>query len=450
MNLEFEKIIIKAIYLNPTVRDKILPVLDVKWFNNNLNLGKIVKSIIAFNNQYEAMPNTIEIRRLLNDDELIKEFDSCMSIPDEEIDTKFIIKEIEKFVQLKKLWQSASNIVDYCKSPNDVETSNNSFAEQVVEAETFNFDSSVGISFFEDTEKIYEDAISNEKIYGTGVQAIDDLLNGGLYEKSLYLLLAPTNIGKTLMMCSLSTNMVRANYNVLYVTFEDSETKIAKRIAQNMFDVTQEQLKLMTLDDYNKCWTKTKANIKSNLIIKEFPEDSTNALMLEACIKELADKKGFKPDVVFIDYIGCMIPNGRENNSANSNTLLLKVAMQTRALAMKYGFPIVSGAQVNRGGYDSADVGLNDAADSFGQHTKADAVLAITQTPEFKEQNLYHVKLSKTRFGNNRGDDKAIQVDIDKQRIYDLPDYTRKTTASVKDFKMNNVNKKINTLDDFL
>ena len=82
--------------------------------------------------------------------------------------------------------------------------------------------------------------------------------------------------------------------------------------------------------------------------------------------------------------------------------------------------------------------------------SKADAVLAITQTPEFKEQNLYHVKLSKTRFGNNRGDDKAIQVDIDKQRIYDLPDYTRKTTASVKDFKMNNVNKKINTLDDFL
>lgn len=288
-----------------------------------------------------------------------------------------------------------------------------------------------GFSYMDEPERIYEEVIKNEKVIGTGIKALDELLKGGCHEKSITLLLSPTNVGKTLIMCGLSANMIRAGYNVLYITFEDSENKIGQRVTQNLFDLSRDELKSMTLEDYKKCWKAHKATIKSNLYIKEFPEMATNALTINAFIKELKERKGFTPDIVFVDYIGCMIPNGRENPNMNSNTKLLTIASQVRAISMVHGFPIVSGAQVNRGGYDSANIGLNDAADSFGQTMKADAILAITQTKEYLDNGFYDVEIAKTRFGNNKGEHRTIKVDIDKQRISDVDNYTSIDASSL-------------------
>lgn len=239
-----------------------------------------------------------------------------------------------------------------------------------------------------------------------------------------------TNVGKTLIMCALATNMIRSGFNVLYITFEDSENKIGQRITQNLFDLSRDELKAMSLQDYQKCWNKYKNVIKANLYIKEFPEMATNALNLHAFIKELKERKDFIPDIVFVDYIGCMIPNGRDNPTMNSNTRLLTIASQVRSISMVESFPIVSGAQVNRGGYDSANIGLNDAADSFGQTMKADAILAITQSKELLDNGYYDVEIAKTRFGNNKGEHKTIRVSIDKQRIMDVDGYTSSANTS--------------------
>lgn len=230
-----------------------------------------------------------------------------------------------------------------------------------------------------------------------------------------------TNIGKTLIMCALTTNFVMHGYRVLYVTFEDSENKIATRIAQNMFDITQQQYKVMSRDDFAKAFTKAKSIAGGDkLVIKEYPEGTVNALQIEALIKDLKDKKKFVPDVLVVDYIGCMIPNGKPNPNLNSNSLLTLAAQQIRALGMKYGFPVISASQTNRGGYNTAEISLSDAADSFGQNMKADAVFAVTQTPEMKDQGMYNVQLLKTRYGNQRGQFVTIGVDVEKQRIFDL------------------------------
>ena len=290
----------------------------------------------------------------------------------------------------------------------------------------------------DEPERIYQEVIKNEKVVGTGLKALDELLKGGFHEKSLTLLLSPTNIGKTLWMCALAKNMLQAGYNVLYITFEDSENKIGQRITQNLFDLSRDDLKAMSLQDYQKCWNKYRSSIKANLYIKEFPEMATNALTIHAFIKELKERKGFTPDIVFVDYIGCMIPNGRDNPNMNSNTRLLTIASQVRAISMVEGFPIVSGAQVNRGGFDSAHIGLNDAADSFGQTMKADAILAITQSKELLDNGYYDVEISKTRFGNNKGEHRTIRVSIDKQRIMDVEDYDPTTpAASFQDIMLN-------------
>lgn len=231
-------------------------------------------------------------------------------------------------------------------------------------------------------------------------------------------------------MCSLATNFILHGYRVLYVTFEDSENKIATRIAQNMFDVTQQQYKAMSENNFGTAYSKALEEVrkhfkdaemaKHNLIIKEYPEGTVNALHLEALLKDLKDKKKFVPDIMLVDYIGCMIPNGKPNPNMNSNTLLTLAAQQVRALGMKYGFPVVSASQTNRGGYGTAEISLSDAADSFGQNMKADAVFAVTQTPEMKDQGMYSVQLLKTRYGNQRGQVVTIGVDVEKQRIFDL------------------------------
>ena len=206
----------------------------------------------------------------------------------------------------------------------------------------------------------------------------------------------------------------------MYITFEDSELKIGARVTQNLCDVTQEQLKLMSKEDYIKCKEKFKNAISSQLIIKEFPEGAINALAIKSLLKELREKKKFIPEIIFIDYIGCMVPNGRDNPNLNSNSIILKVAAQVRAISMEYGMPIVSAAQTNRDGFDSSTVKLSNTADSIGQTMKADFILGVAQTAEMKNQNLYSWEVNKTRFGNNKNDSYTVRVDIAKQRILDM------------------------------
>lgn len=273
---------------------------------------------------------------------------------------------------------------------------------------------------------------------------------GGLHESSLNLIMSSTNVGKTLIMCSLATNLIQNGYKVLYVTFEDSENKIATRIAQNMFDVTQQQFKTMTTENFATAYKLMKSKYKGisfdSLVVKEFPESSTNALALKSLLKDLEEKKKFKPDIMFVDYIGCMIPNGRINPNVNEASILRTVSQQVRAVGQERRIPIVSASQTNRGGYNAAEVGLNDIADSFGVTQKADSIISVTQTPEMKEQGMYQLKLLKTRYGNNKEQVATIGVNIEKQRIYDLNSNVQKAQMNV--FNATKTKESTSMLDD--
>ena len=230
-----------------------------------------------------------------------------------------------------------------------------------------------------------------------------------------------TNIGKTLIMCSIASALLLVGMRVLYVTFEDSEVKIGQRIMQNLFDINQTELRALSKDAYKKLWMKNTQQIGHNkLIIKEYSEGCINALALKALIRELKDKRGFVPDVLIVDYIGCMVPNGRPNVNENDNSKLREICAQVRSIGMEMDIPVLSAAQSNRGGYGKGEIGLDDAADSFGQTMKADVIFGVTQSPELKEGSMYLVKLLKTRYGQPKCPLATIGVDIGKQRIFDL------------------------------
>lgn len=413
---EFEKVIIKALYANQSICSKVLPELTDKWFSE-YDTKQIVNKIIEFNTKYSNLPNAIELKRMITDEKTLMVFDDVLAIDDNQVNTPYLMGEIEEFVRKKLLLNQATKIQQYANGGVQKE----SFTDNIADAEAFTFDDNIGFDFFSEAQRLYEDANTKEVIFKSGLKTLDDLIGGGFHEKSLSLIMSSTNVGKTLIMCALTTNFVLHGYRVLYVTFEDSENKIATRIAQNMFDITQSQYKVMSRDDFAKAFTKAKSIAGGDkLIIKEYPEGTVNALQIEALIKDLKDKKKFVPDVLVVDYIGCMIPNGKPNPNLNSNSLLTLAAQQIRALGMKYGFPVISASQTNRGGYNTAEISLSDAADSFGQNMKADAVFAVTQTPEMKDQGMYQVQLLKTRYGNQRGQLVTICVDVEKQRIYDL------------------------------
>lgn len=414
---DFEKIIIKSLYSNTDVCSKVLPELKSNWFYN-VDYKWIAEHILNFNTKYSRMPTKLETQRLINDENVLSSFNECMELNDSDVSTDYILGEIEEFVRKKMMYNTSEAIQRYVAVGQQY---NGSFADALADAESFSFDTSIGFNFFGDPQRLYEDANTKEKIYKCGVKVIDDMIGGGFHEKSLNLFMSATNVGKTLTMCSLATNFVLNGYNVLYVTFEDSENKIATRIAQNMFDLTQTQYKAMSREEFAKAFKNAeKICGGEHLRIKEYPEGTVNAMLLKSLLKDLNEKQKFKPDILFIDYIGCMIPNGKPNPNMNTNTLLLNVAMQVRAIGMEYGIPVISASQTNRGGYGAAEIGLNDAADSFGQNMKADAVFGITQSIEFKDQGMYSIQLLKTRYGNQKGLIATLGVDIEKQRIFDL------------------------------
>lgn len=443
---EYEQVVIKTLYANSDVSSKILPDLKEEWFSH-VDHKYIIKAIINYNTEFSALPNIIEMRRLLTDQRTVDIFNKCMSIPDEDVNTPYMLEEIQSFVRKRLLKNVGMMIADYCISGR----SNVSFADESAYAESFTFDTKIGFSFFEEPEKIFKGIVTNEKLYPSGCKTLDDLIGGGFHEKSLNLILSGTNIGKTLIMCSIAASMVLANKNVLYVSFEDSELKIGQRIIQNLFDITQTELRALNKEGYGKLWLKMKSQIGNNkLIIKEYSEGCVNALTLKALIKELKDKKNFVPEVLIIDYIGCMIPNGRMNPNMNDNTRLLNVSAQVRSIGMEMGIPIISASQSNRGGYNKAEIGLDDTADSFGQTMKADAIFGITQPPELKDANMYNVKLLKTRYGNMRGSTVTIGVNIEKQKIYDLKngkDVSFTPNSDVIDETDNSFNNKIIDFD---
>lgn len=202
-----------------------------------------------------------------------------------------------------------------------------SLADEMATAESFTFDDKLGVDFLDEPNFLFDGIVANEKIFPMGVQTMDDMIGGGVHENSLVLLMAPTNVGKTLMLCSMGASMLLAGKKVLYLTFEDPELKIYQRIAQNLMDLTQNQLKTMTRENFLQRFDQVKQRcIGGRLKIKHNPEFTTNALMINSMLKELKEREHFEPDVILLDYIGCMIPNGYSKDM-NDNTRLTQVAM---------------------------------------------------------------------------------------------------------------------------
>lgn len=422
VQVQFPHLILKTLYANTSARNRILPYLTSDWFRENQNISTIVEKIVKYVEKYNNFPNVIESRNFLRTDQaVLEEFDAAINIPDEECNTECILDDIEDFIRKKLIYQVTLDAQEWLFKKHKEDEEVPCFSQMMADAEAFTFQTEIGLDLIDDLDEVYEDMVMAVNIIGTGLKDVDVLLNGGVPEKVMIGVLASTNIGKTLILSAIASNMMAGGHNVLYITMEDPDKKIALRMMQNLCDISQDKLKLLNKNSFVALKNRMKEMTKSHLKIVELPDSTANAMKICTVLKDLKEKKNFVPEIIFLDYIGCMIPNGRPNPTLNTNTILQRVAAETRgAICTKMGIPIVTALQTNRGGFDSADVDLNDVADSYGSTMKLDAVIAVTQDKAQLDQGMYKLKVAKTRLKNNKGTEIMIGVDIGKQQIYDV------------------------------
>jgi archaellum biogenesis ATPase FlaH len=283
------------------------------------------------------------------------------------------------------------------------------------------FDPNVGHDYIDDFSNRYDLYHKVESRIKFDLDIFNKITKGGLPIKTLNVALAGTGVGKSLFMCHVAASCLSNAQNVLYITMEMSEEKIAERIDANLMNVTMDELHVMSKDDYVRKFGVLKNKTQGKLIIKEYPTAAANALHFRALLQELLLKKSFKPDIIFIDYLNiCSSSRIKPGGSVNSYTYIKSIAEELRGLAVEAGLPIVTATQTTRSGFTNTDVDLTDTSESFGLPATADFMFALISTEELQQLNQIMVKQLKNRYSDPSVFKRFIVgIDRSKMRLYD-------------------------------
>lgn len=408
----FEKVLIKLLFNENNLRDRVMPFLDPSIFDDHKNI-QIIKDIINFNNEFDKFPTVSELKIHMKDEGAFNQLFEIMDMDVSEYKTEFLTSEIEDFFR-KKLIHHVNVDVAMALNNDDMEDMKES-PDRLREAIAFSFDTKIGLDFLDEEERLYNYLHNRDKFIKTPIRKLNRFIDGGWHQKSLSLFMAETNLGKSLIMTSLAVDTVLRNKNVLYVTCEMSEDKISERVMSNLFDVDLENLRLLNREAFHKRFEKLHKEVAKKLIIKEYPPKSINTNHIRTLLKELEVRKKFKPDIVYVDYLGIMLPI-RGNRNDNTYLEVKRISEELRALAVDLEIPIITASQVTRQGIGSAEIDLKDISESIGTAATADIIIGVTQSNELKINGKYEWIILKNRYGINKIK-MTVDVDYEKMRI---------------------------------
>jgi replicative DNA helicase len=408
---------------------RVLPFLKTEYFTEKTD-KVIFDEITKFTEDYNTTPTIESIglavreRRNLNEEEVekceayIKEIESSNK---EQSEIQWLIDKTEKFCQEKAIYNavlSSISIIDGKDKNHD----KGQIPKILSDALAVSFDSSVGHDYLENSDERYDFYHRHEERIPFDLEFFNKITKGGLPTKTLNIALAGTGVGKSLFMCHCAAGAMSLGRNVLYITMEMAEEKIAERIDANLLNVTLDSLMELPKDMYDKKVSKLRSKITGKLIIKEYPTASASVTHFRALLNELNLKKSFKPDIIFVDYLNiCCSSRIKAGANVNSYTYVKSIAEELRGLAVEYGVPIVSATQTTRSGFTSSDPGLEDTSESFGLPATADMMFALITSEELEELGQLMVKQLKNRY-NDPSYYKRFTIGVDraKMRLYDV------------------------------
>ena len=359
----------------------------------------------------------------MTEGELNKTLESLKEIAGDNSEQKleWLLDTTEKFCQEKAIYNGIMDSIQILDGKDPVRTKG-SIPTILSDALSISFDPNIGHDYISNYNERYDFYHRVEKRIPFDLEYFNKITRGGLPQKTLNIALAGTGVGKSLFMCHMASACLTQNFNVLYITLEMAEEKIAERIDANLLNVTIDDLMVMPKDMFEKRMKKLKDNVKGKLIIKEYPTASANPAHFRALLNDLSLKKNFKPDIIFIDYLNiCASSRIKAGANVNSYTYIKAIAEELRGLAVEFSVPIVSATQTTRSGFANSDPGLEDTSESFGLPATADFMFALISTEELQQLGQLMVKQLKNRY-NDPTLHKRFTIGIDRARmkLYDL------------------------------
>lgn len=427
--MKLEQAILTSLIYNEDFLRKVLPFIKPEYFSDRTE-RTLFNEITSFTETYNSSPEiaalsiAVKEKTNLTDDEVQKCEDYLSEIEKDntaKTEIQWLVDKTEKFCQEKAIYNAvlgSISILDGKDKTND----KGAIPKILSDALAISFDTTVGHDYLQDSDERYEFYHRKEERIPFDLDIFNKITKGGLPAKTLNIALAGTGVGKSLFMCHMAAGAMVQGKNVLYITLEMAEEKIAERIDANLLNVTLDDLMELPKDLYDKKVERVKSKTTGKLIIKEYPTASASTIHFRTLLNELNLKKSFIPDIIFVDYLNiCCSARIRAGSNINSYTYVKSIAEELRGLAVEYNLPIVSATQTTRSGFTSSDPGLEDTSESFGLPATADLMFALITSEDLEALGQIMVKQLKNRY-NDPSYYKRFTVGVDraKMKLYDI------------------------------
>ena len=403
---------------------KVLPFIKAEYFSDGDHkyaFEQIKDYIEKYNNPPTVEAMSVAFDRATEEQRTLLK--TVFEYEQEPQELQWLVDETEKFCKDKAVFNAVLEGIQIIDGKSRDKTPD-ALPEMLTEALQVGFDTNIGHDFIEDADKRFDFYNRLEEKVPFDLELFNKITEGGLSNKTLNIALAGTGVGKSLFMCHMASSCIANGKNVLYITLEMAEERIAERIDANLMNIPIMELSDMSKPMFQDRIQVLKEKYEGRLIVKEYPTASAHAGHFKALLNELKLKRNFHPDIIFIDYLNiCTSSRFRPGSSANSYTIIKSIAEELRGLAVEQDVPIVSATQTTRGGYNSSDVDLTDTSESFGLPATADLMFAIISTEELEQLGQLMIKQLKNRYADpTRNKRFMIGVDRARMKLYDLED----------------------------
>tara|TARA_R110002153_G_scaffold83444_1_gene209820 strand:+ start:1247 stop:2614 length:1368 start_codon:yes stop_codon:yes gene_type:complete len=433
---DLQTIILQTIIKNEDFCRKVIPHVKSEYFENEKK--PVYDLILSFISKFNKVPNvtalevefqsSVEVNRSDANDIL-----ACIKSIDqgEPNDTDWLLNRTEEWCKQRAVTIAIVKSISIIDGK-DKKHSEGAIPDILSKALSISFDTNIGHDYLENVDQRYDFYHLKEDKSPFDIELLNTITKGGVSRKTLNIVLAGTGVGKSLAMCHFAADNLRQGKNVLYITLEMAEEKIAERIDANLLDVQIDQLENLPRDTFKTKVSKVREKTQGKLIIKEYPTATAHVGHFRALLDELRMKKDFSPDSIYIDYLNICASSRMKGlgGSINSYSYIKAIAEELRGLAVEFNVPIWSATQVTRSGFGNTDVELTDTAESFGLPATADLMIALISTEKLEGLNQLMVKQLKNRY-NDPTQNKRFVVGIDrsKMRLYDVEESAQTLTS---------------------
>ncbi len=450
MSERVELTILRNLFFNEDFTRKVIPFIKLEYFSSRdeqVLFEEVEKFIVKYKNNPTKESVLIELgqRKDINEDEFKSIENLVNGLRDERVELQWLLDTCERFCKDRAVHNAVLDGIKILDNK-DKKRTPEAIPSILSEALAVSFDSHIGHDYLADADKRYEWYHTTEKKYQFDLSYFNKTTKGGVPAKTLNVALAGTGVGKSLFMCHCASAYLTQGYNVLYVTLEMAEEKIAERIDANLLDLTTDDLHTIPKQLYDDKVKKLNTKSSGKLIIKEYPTASAHAGHFRALVNELSLKKDFNADVVFIDYLNICSSSRFKGGNISSYFYIKAIAEELRGLAVEFNVPIFTATQTTRSGFVSTDIGLEDTSESFGLPATADFMFALMSNDELEALGQMKVKQLKNRY-NDPSVNKSfiIGVDRSKMKLYDVEN----TAQTLVDSNISNKEDAYDKFSDF-